>query len=77
MNLRPWICAALGGVVLAAVLSGCSAIDRYVDPSYDIRGSRVLVVPFRFGNYWHYESKEGNRLGQSLEVAAYIDLYRR
>jgi len=48
---------------------GCTGVERMVEPAYDIRGRVVLVVPFRYGNFWHYQSKEGNRLGQSLEVA--------
>ena len=58
---------------VAALVSSCSAIDKHVPPVYDIRGKRVFVVPFRYGNHWHYDSKEGNRLGQSLEVALQSD----
>ena len=63
----------LGYAVCLAASLGCSAIDRKVPPVYDIRGSRVLIVPFRSGNYWHYESKDGNRLGQSIEGAMQTD----
>ncbi len=59
----------LVGVGFPAAFTGCSAIDQYVPPVYDIRGSTVLIVPFRNGNHWHYESKEGNRLGQAIEAA--------
>jgi hypothetical protein len=58
---------------VVALVPACSSIDQYVPPVYDVRGKRVFVVPFRYGNYWHYESKEGNRLGQSLEVALQSD----
>jgi len=71
MNRR--VLTGLGAALIATLVPACSSIDRYVPPVYDIRGKKVLVVPFRYGNYWHYESKEGNRLGQSLEVALQND----
>lgn len=80
-SLRRCLTTTITGGVLAAVVivplvmtaSGCSAIDRYVPPDYDIRGATVIIIPFRQGNYWHYENKEGNHLGQRLEAVMGTD----
>ena len=55
--------------VIMSGVTGCNITEERVDPDYDLRGADVFVVPFKHGYDWHYESKTGNRLGQTLEVA--------
>ena len=68
-TLRPALLLVLL-LPLAVAVSGCgSVINARVPPKDNLRGGDLFVVPFKYGNYWHYDSREGNRLGQALEVA--------
>lgn len=70
---RLYFAARRAALVLCLLFAGgtigCNITEDRVEPDYDLRGADVFVVPFSHGYDWHYESKTGNRLGQTLEVA--------
>jgi hypothetical protein len=54
--------------------SGCSSTEERLAPEVDLGESKLLIVPFQEKGQrvsalrWHYESEEGIRLAQSLEL---------
>ncbi|MFQ5653306.1 MAG: hypothetical protein ACE5GW_01070 [Planctomycetota bacterium] len=65
MTRLPQVAMAL---VILACAAGCGAFSgkKRVEPVLDAREKKVLVVPFRMGNRWHYHSREGDELGRSI-----------
>ncbi len=71
------LAAVLRLITLSLLLSpltlsvvGCgSVLGKRVEPVDNLRGGDLFVVPFKYGNFWHFDSRVGNRLGQAIEVA--------
>ena len=61
-------------LLLLPVAAGCSGTEERLAPEVDLGESRLLIVPFQEKGRsvsalrWHYESEEGIRLAQNLEM---------
>ena len=57
-------------------ITGCSFLyhEKFKEPEFDLRGSKILIPDFAFENpsgttLWHYESKDGALLARFIRVA--------
>ena len=61
-------------VFMLLLQSGCSSTEDRSAPAIDLGEARLLIVPFQEKGQavsalrWHYESEEGMRLAQALEL---------
>ena len=66
-------------VLVLLLQSGCSSTEDRLPPEVDLGEARLLIVPFQERGQsvsalrWHYESQEGMRLAQSLELQMSTD----
>lgn len=73
---QPFYAVLLLSLLISA---GCSTTEDRLPPEVDLGESKLLIVPFQEKGQrvstlrWHYESQEGIRLAQSLEVLMSAD----
>jgi len=73
MSRTIWLLLMIS-LLLLSPLSGCSRVERRIDPEYDIGGAQLLVVPFQQKTTapsvlrWHYESVPGTTLARAIRV---------
>ena len=69
---KPPFCAVLLFPLLISL--GCSSTEERLPPEVDLGEAKLLIVPFQEKGQrvsalrWHYESEEGIRLAQALEL---------
>ena len=65
--------ALLTVVAVSFFLSGCSPFallyrEKFVEPDYDLRDERVVVVPFKDLRKWYFEVAEGRDLATGISA---------
>lgn len=62
----------LMAVSLALALSACGCrvftADKFEEPRFDVRGHNLLLLPFRQGKLWYYESPRGSEMARAVAV---------
>ena len=72
--LRSTLWLLLLTLSVLALESGCSRVEKRLDPEYDIGDAQLLVVPFQQKSKapavlrWHYESVPGSTLARAIRM---------